>query len=170
MKIILIFLLMSFIPFSYNLYAQGCSDAGICTVNSLKPASHDSLETTKYNHIKFGVSYGKADHSISVINSYLEYNRQLSSDFSIDTKILFTHQNGKENSVSGLSDIFLNLNYTFTENALLMIGSKIPLSNGNDKFNGMSLPMDFQSSLGTFDFIAGIGYRISNILERLSSV
>ena len=44
-----------------------------------------------------------------------------------------------------------------------IIGTKIPLMDGNRIKDNLSLPMDYQSSLGTFDIIAGIGYEIYNI-------
>lgn len=45
---------------TYNSYSQGCSDAGVCTMNSFKPNDEGNLNQTS-NQIKFGISYGNAD-------------------------------------------------------------------------------------------------------------
>lgn len=65
--------------------AQGCSDAGFCTLNSFKPNALDSVPETR-NQIKVGGSFGAADHSISVFGGYLEYNRQIGNNFGLDAK------------------------------------------------------------------------------------
>jgi hypothetical protein len=72
-------------------------------------------------------------------------------------------QTGNNISVSGLSDFYLNANYKVSSKVNLTIGMKFPFNDGNKKRDGLSLPMDYQSSLGTVDFIAGIGLEIKKI-------
>lgn len=143
-------------------YGQGCSDAGFCTINSFKPNNTDSTEVLN-NQFKIGAFYGKADNSISVYGSYLEYNRQLSQKFGLDAKLTTLAQNGNGISVFGLSDIFVNANYKASENVKLTLGVKVPLSNANRTNENLPLPMDYQASLGTFDLILGIGYEIKKL-------
>ncbi|WP_029295416.1 hypothetical protein [Chryseobacterium hispalense] len=145
------------------LHAQGCSDAGFCTVNSLKPHNAADSAHIKKNELKAGFSFGKADNSISVYGQYLEYNRQISSKFGISAKATSIAQTGNGISVFGLSDIYLNSNYRLNRNLTFTLGAKIPLTNGNRADNGNILPMDYQSSLGTFDLIAGVGYQIKKL-------
>lgn len=142
--------------------AQGCSDAGFCTINSFKPNSADSTEVLN-NQFKIGVFYGKADNSISVFGNYLEYNRQLSKKFGLDAKLTTIAQDGNGISAFGLSDIFLNANYKVNEKVKLTLGAKIPLSDASNTRNNLPLPMDYQASLGTFDLIFGIGYEFKKI-------
>ena len=145
-----------------NSYGQGCSDAGFCTINSFKPNGVDSSKL--YNkQFKVGTFFGKADNSISVYGSYLEYNSQLNKKFGIDAKLTSIAQNGNGVSVFGLSDIFVNTNYKVGERVKLTLGAKIPLSKANKTNDNLPLPMDYQSSLGTFDLIFGIGYEIKKI-------
>lgn len=148
---------------AHMLQAQGCSDAGFCTVNSLKPKnSHESLSGYK-NQVKAGISVGKADHSITAYSPYLEYNRNINAQFGISVKATALSQTGNGSSVFGLSDIYLNTNYQTRENLSFTVGTKIPLNNGNAAQNGQTLPMDYQSSLGTLDLILGIGYQIKKL-------
>lgn len=142
---------------------QGCSDAGFCTIHSFKPAADDSIESDKNNIIKFGISNGKADHSISILGSYFEYDRQLSQKFSIDIKLSFMSQNGNSIGSSGLSDLFVSTNYSITKAFKFTFGTKIPLNDGNKSKSGSPLPMGYQSSLGTLDMILGIAWQYENI-------
>lgn len=142
--------------------AQGCSDAGFCTVNSLKPHQNDSVSVYK-NQLKVGLSAGSADHDISVFGQYAEYGRQINSKFGINAKVTSLSQSGNDISTFGLSDIYLSTNYRADKNLTFTLGTKIPLTNGNKTENGQALPMDYQSSLGTFDLILGAGYQIKKL-------
>lgn len=141
---------------------QGCSDAGFCTLNSFKPNTADSVSTIK-NQFKVGFTYGSADYSISIFGNYLEYNRQLNDKFTFDAKITSLAQSGSDISEIGLSDIYLNLNFKIKKGAKISIGTKLPLTDGNKTLNDLSLPMDYQSSLGTFDMILGLGFEIGKL-------
>jgi len=143
-------------------FAQGCSDAGFCTIGSFKPNNSDSLKGMK-NQLKAGTFAGTADHTISVYGVYLEFNRQLNEKFGLDAKLTSISQAGNGVSVYGLSDIFLNARYKTGERLSFTLGSKIPLSNANRTQANLPLPLDYQSSLGTFDLIFGVGYEIKRI-------
>ena len=145
------------------LHAQGCSDAGFCTVNSLKPHSTSDSANVYKNQLKAGFSYGKADHSVSAYSQYVEYNRQINPKIGISVKAASLLQTGNTMSAFGLSDIYLNTNYRLDKSFTFTLGTKIPLTNGNTAKNGNILPMDYQSSLGTLDFIVGIGYQIKKL-------
>jgi len=145
-----------------SVLGQGCSDAGFCTVESFVPHAHDEGPADK-NRFKAGVSAGAADYDISVFGTYLEYSRFFDEKFSLDAKLTTLSQSGNDISTFGLSDIFVNGNYKVGERALFTLGAKIPLSDANKMKDGRSLPMDYQSSLGTFDLVAGFGYTIGRV-------
>lgn len=140
-----------------NSFGQGCSDAGFCTINSFKPITSDSSHLSK-NQIKAGAFYGKADNSISVYGTYLEFNKQLNKDIGLDIKLTTLAQNGSGISTSGLSDIFVNATYKASERLKFTFGAKLPLSESDKAYNGLPLPMDYQASLGTWDLLFGVGY------------
>lgn len=146
----------------YIVDAQGCSDAGFCTINSLKP--NDMLHgNTSTNQFKVGLSLGSADHSVNVFSSYLEYSKQVSSKLNLSGKLTSSAQSGNGISSSGLSDFFLTANYSLSNKTKLVVGTKIPLNNANKKENGVALPMDYQSSLGTVDLILGLGHQFEKL-------
>jgi hypothetical protein len=143
-------------------YAQGCSDAGFCTINSFKPNSKGNKEVLN-NQFKIGAFYGKADNAIAVYGNYVEYNRMVSKKFGFDAKLTTLAQNGNGISTFGLADVFLNANYKASEKLTFTVGAKMPLSNANKSKNNLPLPMDYQASLGTFDVIFGIGYEVNKL-------
>ena len=161
------FIFLTSLNTSYQMQAQGCSDAGFCTLNNFKPAvtattsDSSAAQTTSYfNQIKIGASVGKADMNITAIGFYLEYNRQFNDKLSADVKITGLSQNGQNISTTGISDAYLNLNYRPITNLGFTGGLKLPFTQGNYKINSFSLPMDYQSSLGTFDILFGISYTV----------
>ncbi len=150
------------LPFSLFLYSQGCSDAGFCTVNSFQPAGSDGPEEYN-NQLKIGGSYGLADYDIAVAGFYLEYSRQITKAIGLDAKITTLSQSGNDVAVFDIADLYVNVNYNFTESFRLTLGVKVPQTNGNTmEDDGLPLPMDYQSSLGTLDLIGGLGYAIAN--------
>ena len=156
---LIVFILLTSLSFQAN--GQGCSDAGFCTIDSFKPGEIDNFSSRK-NQIKVGASYGGADHDISVFGTYLEFNNQLNDKFGVSAKITSLGQNSTDVSSFALSDVYLNTTYGLSANTKLTIGAKVPLSNGNIVQDNLSLPMDFQASLGTFDLILGLGHEIKN--------
>ena len=142
-----------------NVKAQGCSDAGFCTMNSFKPQD-EVIDRTENNQLKFGVSYGAADNNISALANYIEYHRAISKRFSFDLKLTTLAQVGNSISVFGLSDVFLNGNLGLTDAWTVTAGIKVPLTDGNKMLDNKPLPMDYQSSLGTYDLLFGTAYQI----------
>jgi hypothetical protein len=137
--------------------AQGCSDAGLCTIDALKPEAENFAEQPK-NKLNVGLSVGAADYNISAYGGYIGYKRFFGQRLSIDAKLTFLAQNGNEISVGGPGDVFANINYQLSQAFIITAGAKIPLNKADRELDGLPLPMDYQSSLGTFDFLAGIRY------------
>lgn len=154
------FLICIFHMTSIVAHGQGCSDAGFCTINSFSPSAEDTTRLYK-NQVKVGMTYGAADHSITAIGNYLEFQRNFTNRFGMDIKITSLAQNGNNISAFGLSDIYLNGNFQVCENMGITAGVKFPLHAADKTKDGLPLPMDYQSSLGTIDLIAGVAYKIN---------
>jgi hypothetical protein len=143
-----------------DLRSQGCSDAGFCSIHSLKPA--DESDSKFKNNFSIGISYGRGDNKINVVNPFIEYTREVSSLFSISGKVVFTSVSGDIANLSGLSDGFINAVYKMNQAAAFTLGVKIPFTNGNTMSDNSPLPMAYQVSLGTLDIIAGVNHNHKN--------
>lgn len=141
--------------FSGLAYGQGCSDAGFCTMGDLKPNETQAFSNT----LKFGMNYGAADNDVSVLGSYIEYQRALSEKWNASAKLTYFSQSDDNFSSSSLADLYLSTNYTIKPKTKATLGLKVPFTNGNLKENGVALPMDFQPSLGTYDLILGVSHQ-----------
>ncbi|MCU0321038.1 MAG: hypothetical protein MUE72_01405 [Chitinophagaceae bacterium] len=139
-------------------HAQGCSDAGFCTLPGLKPKA----DTTTYAYmVKVGSNIGGADNNISVWGTYAELSARLREKAQVHAKVSTLAQSGNGISVNGFSDIYLNVSYQASPTLSFLLGSKLPLTNGNRRRNNLPLPIDYQASLGTWDAIAGVSYNLS---------
>jgi hypothetical protein len=147
---------------TFDSNGQGCSDAGFCTINALKPNSTAQAAAT-YNQVKAGAFFGNGDQAVSAYGLYVEYNKQVNRRFGFDARLTTLAQSGNGIAVMGLSDFFATANYNITDNVKLTLGTKIPLSAANKRYNNLPLPMDYQSSLGTWDAIVGIGFAIKKV-------
>lgn len=156
------FLSVLFIVFAFpkSLKAQGCSDAGFCTIGPLKPDAR-TLSSDKKNgqRITFLTPFGQGDDDVFVAAPGLQYDYFTTTGWNLQGKITANYADGSLGTALGAGDIYLSASranalknsWTFTYTA----GLKIPLNQANASENGMPLPMQYQSSLGTLDVIAG---------------
>lgn len=147
-----------FILITGEVSAQGCSDAGFCSIGNL--AQQQTTDTKKQ---KFTLQFpaGIGDEEVFVFTPAIQYDNQLNKKWAIQAKLTANYADGDLGSATGLGDVYLSGTYLFPNkkndwNLSATIGSKLPLSQANLKTNGRSLPMQYQSSLGTIDLITGI--------------
>lgn len=141
-----------------QLKAQGCSDAGICTIEGIKPIAEQGGDAAASNTFKVAAYFGKADHSITTWGNYLEFHHRLADKFGLSAKLTTLAQNGNEISVLGISDLFVAGDISLSQHFKFTLGLKIPLSDGNKQEESLPLPMDYQASLGTTDLLLGLGF------------
>jgi hypothetical protein len=143
--------------------AQGCSDAGVCTIHSIKnnAEAHESKEGKK-NDLSIGFGYGKGERSTNNYNGYLEYTRSLSKKTFVTGKLGYSIISGELANTNGLSDLFLSVNHAFdTKNKWkksFVVGLKIPFDGAEIVENGIHLPMPYQTSLGTTDLVLAVNF------------
>ena len=158
----IVFFLFIGLSLRLTLFSQGCSDAGFCSLGVLK---NNTTATGKKYSIAIGASYGAGEQNTSSFNPYLEYAVKVGNHLSYQVKITSVYANGFLGSSFNLGDVFGFVNYTAKPKSInrlsFLIGIKIPLSYANDKNkDGKPLPLDYQSSIGTFDLIEGVNYII----------
>jgi hypothetical protein len=155
-----LFLLLITMAFVNTIDAQGCSDAGFC---SLKYTASGSNK----NSIAVGNVTGVTDGQTFVNGSYISYARQLSKRILWDTKFTANYASGQLANNFNAGDVFTNIsiaawqNKTKQKSFTALAGVKIPLTAANDKAGGKPLPMAYQASLGTYDLLLGGSLRIN---------
>lgn len=158
-KIIVLLIVFLGVIAGTKVSAQGCSDAGFCTVGNLKPQEENSTVFVKRQKISLVLANGVGDENVYVFTPGIQYDNQLSKRWAIQTKITGNYASGNLGNATGLGDIYLSATYSLAKKnnwaTSFILGTKLPLNNGNIKAKNKALPMQYQSSLGTADFIGG---------------
>ncbi|NDI99700.1 hypothetical protein GWA97_11485 [Flavobacterium sp. LaA7.5] len=154
MKLYLYSILIGVLPVM-ALHAQGCSDAGICSIG----AHYDEMDTTK-NRIEVSTVFGAGEADVKYISPYVAYTRTFNAKWAGSVKITSSYATGSFGERASVGDAFLTTNYKPQTEKVLQFsytaGAKIPFNRANLKINDHPLPLDYQTSLGTFDFLGSI--------------
>ena len=146
-----------------QLNGQGCSDAGVCTLHSIKnnAEGHESRDGQK-NDVSVGFAYGIGERSTNNYTGYLEYTRTITNRTSVTGKLGYSFVNGELANTNGLTDLFLSVNHSIDVNKKwqksFVVGLKLPFDGADIIENGIHLPMPYQTSLGTTDLVLAINY------------
>lgn len=143
--------------------AQGCSDAGVCTIHSLKKNTDNYIkEDKKINEIMIGFAFGKGERSVSYYTPYIEYTRSITDKTSVTGKVVFSAISGELANTSGFGDLFLSVNHAIDVKRKwqksFVVGLKIPFDEADIVKKGIHLPMPYQTSLGTTDLVLGLNF------------
>jgi hypothetical protein len=140
-------------------YSQGCSDAGFCTIGSIKPHESDSIQV-KRQKLSLLLGNGVGDENVYVFTPGIQYDNNLSQHWAVQARLTANYANGNLGKAVGLGDVFLTGIYSPANNSIwnlsFLFGTKLPLNSGDIRTENKPLPMQYQSSLGTIDVIAGI--------------
>lgn len=154
-----ILLSLAILSIAAELGAQGCSDAGVCTIHSIKNNTIGDGQEEKANTLVAGFSFGKGEDNVSYYTPYLEYTRAFSSGTAVTAKINYNISDGRLARSAGVGDIFITASQAFDKKKALkksfILGFKIPLDDAALREGNINLPMPYQPSLGTYDLITG---------------
>jgi hypothetical protein len=154
-------LFLGAISFAHSGNSQGCSDAGFCTMGAMKPDQpYNKKLEFKLRTMELSFYRGTTNLTPIVYVTTVDLNFSLNRRTTFQVKLPFQFVDGKLASTSSLGDISL----CFTRNLFssdrfdvnLSIGGKIPTNSSNKNTQGRPLPMYYQTSLGTYDAIAGL--------------
>jgi hypothetical protein len=153
------------------MYAQGCSDAGFCTMGALRPNQPSSTEANlRLKSIELSYYVGQVNPKDYVTSFTIDANIGIGKRSALQMKLPYIVMYGALANTQGLSDITLSFSrallQTQKNNTLaLTVGAKIP-TNRSDKrsIDNRPLPMYYQTSLGTYDGAIGISYSTSKWL------
>ncbi len=135
--------------------AQGCSDAGICSINGCA----DENKTQAWNAWG-GQTAELGENKVIYFHTSVGVSVKVSPSSQFSFSVPFRNILYKSEMFHGLGDGTLAYSIKISERISLTSGLKIPFSQSDKKDkNANPLPMAFQSGLGTFDGILSIGYK-----------
>ena len=154
-----VFLISAIILISNFAFAQGCSDAGICSIGH----GFQSTDKDVKNSIEIATIFGAGESDVKYFSPYISYTRQINDKIELSTKVTFSTASGSFGTRGAFGDAFLIGKYSFAAKNntqwSTLLGWKLPFTSSNLKINGYSLPLDYQSSLGTFDLFLGTNFK-----------
>lgn len=154
---IIAIIILILLPFK-TINAQGCSDAGFCSMGILKPLSSNSPGFKKQTLSLFFTD-GIGDEGTNVFTPAIQYDYRFNEKWEVQTKLTANSVSGNLGDAAGIGDVYLSASYTTPSKSKWLnsftLGTKFFLNNSNILYNNKPLPMVYQSSLGTIDVLAG---------------
>jgi hypothetical protein len=146
---------------SAQAFSQGCSDAGFCTMGAMKPdQAYNKKIQFRLRSMEVSFYRGTTTLTPIVYVATADMNFSLGKKYTFQLKVPFQFVEGRLAKTSSLSDLSLcvtrNIYSSDRFDLNLSVGGKIPTNNSDLSSDGNALPMYYQTSLGSYDFIAGI--------------
>jgi hypothetical protein len=144
--------------------AQGCSDAGFCSIGALRQQhSRDTIKTKQ--QLGFSTATGLGDENVLVITPALQYDYFSKSGYQLQARVTANYANGNLGNTFKPGDVYLSATRHFKTRTVrwaFTLGTKLPFNQADAKAGNRPLPMQYQSSLGTVDVIGGIHAEIQS--------
>lgn len=157
-RLFLIFSIIIFINNQTQLRAQGCSDAGVCTAGIMTGETSNSSANNKF-YLEPGIHLAGGDDGTQIISAMLEAAYAISPRSLLQVKIPYHIISGNLGKTSGIGDITVTFSYhqkTETQHQFgYFAGFRLATGKTNLQDDGLSLPMVYQTGLGTTDLLLG---------------
>jgi hypothetical protein len=158
MKRLVIIMLLA-MPVS-KVWAQGCSDAGFCTIGAMQSSQANAADKDNHNSIALSYGFGGGDVDAFIMTPQLEVTKAVGKKGSLEARLPFYTASGSIGNSSGIGDLIVNYTHSLGSSSLLSfkgtIGARVGLGNANAVDKGLPLPMPYQSNLGSTDLILGV--------------
>lgn len=166
-----IILSILFLAIFGHIYGQGCSDSGFCSMGAIRP-NQTFVRNTGFKLRSFEVNYhyGRTKFADNIWAATLEGNFSIGTKTMLQFRLPYLRISGALGSLQGIGDISLSVSQSVRisekQRIALMIGTRLPSNDGNriSPDHNIPLPTYYQTSLGTFDAIAGISWMDKNWL------
>ncbi|MFM7429042.1 MAG: hypothetical protein ACKO1F_03990 [Flammeovirgaceae bacterium] len=142
-------------------FGQGCSDAGFCTMGAMKPDQpYNKKVQLRLRTMELSFYRGTTTLTPVIYVATADFNFSLNQKNTVQLKVPYQFVSGRLANTGSVGDISL----CFTRNIFssdkfdlnLSVGGKIPTNQSDKSVDGRPLPMYYQTSLGTYDFITGL--------------
>lgn len=143
--------------------AQGCSDAGVCSATQHVNNNGDKPNLHVFSYTQ---SFGLGDRNAAIIGGNFNYRLQANKFIAFGLSLPYSIVIGNLGSTFGFGDIILNTDIVVfskeKDQLSLFLAGKIATGNANKKLDGQALPMVYQQSSGTNDFITSLNWSRSD--------
>ncbi len=169
MKNVYLLILLLLLIATGKVKAQGCSDAGFCTMGAMKPGQGFNKKINiKLRSIELSYYRGKSTLTPIIHVTNIDAAISITDNLGIQVKIPYQRVTGNFDETAGLGDISVSITQRIFSSEKhdinATIGGKIPSNNSDLESSGKNrplseglvLPMYYQTSLGSYDLIAGI--------------
>lgn len=165
----LIIVMILFVTEFTHVRAQGCSDAGFCTMGAMKPDQPFNKKINlRLRSMEIGIYRGTTTLTPIIYSVTADLNFSINAKTTFQLKLPYQVVHGRLANTSGLGDVSLCM----TRNVVsghgfdinVSLGAKIATNNSDKSVDNYPLPMYYQTSLGTYDAIAGISFISRNWL------
>ena len=162
MRKVISFSLLFFFFLSVN--GQGCSDAGFCTMGAMRPNQFFKKKINfRLRSIELSQYYANTKFNDNIYSTTIDLNVGLTPKTSFQVKLPYTVVVGKLDKNKGFGDFSFSFTRALIQNEKYQLnatlGAKVPTNNSNQKDDeGHSFTMYFQTSLGTYDAVAGLSF------------
>jgi len=159
----LIFLSLIFFIFSEKSFAQGCSDAGFCTMGAMRP-NQEFGKTLSFFPNSFQATWSVEQPIPEMLVNSIETELiwAVSPKSYLQFKLPYVFIQGNLGSVSGVGDISLSytrvIKLSLQNSVGFTIGTKIPTGSTNLQVENRPLHMFYQTGLGTYDLVLGASW------------
>lgn len=153
---------------SLKSFSQGCSDAGVCTMGSLRsdalPAKglRDSTARELKHSLVITPAISFGEQNTVNFTPTIDATFQLHKRFHANVKTGFNLTTGDLGVAYGASDLFVNGIVYFIKsdsmNFSFIAGGKFAVDKPDFKIDNEVLPLSYQSSVGTQDILFGLAF------------
>lgn len=156
--IVLLSVFALFFSLKINGYSQ-CSDAGVCSIGSHKHTEEEETHTNSSISLGDRIGYSGKDDGVTYNSIVASGNFALSENITASFNLPFNMQSGPAGDFSGIGDLIIGFNYnkSLNKNSSLdfQLGGKFATGDAN---LGDTLPLIYQSGMGTNDLLLGVTY------------
>ncbi len=158
-KMIFLTFLILILPGIRPASGQGCSDAGICSAAGIGVMAHPLDSPTR---LALTETFGLGEKNTLHFRTEFRMDWNIWTGIAVQFKLPYEIISGNLASTQGPGDVSAMLSlsiYEAQKTALILnIGGIIPTGDSDKSKEGLSLPMAYQTSQGTFDLLAGFTF------------
>ena len=163
-------ILLGVLLLSSSSFGQGCSDAGFCTMGSMRPdQAYSKKVDLKLRAMELNLYQGQSIHTPVIYVATIDATIGINEINYLQVKLPYQYAEGELGSARGMGDISLSFTHVLrTTNRYTLsgtLGGKIPMGDGAEEVNnsftgGVDQPihMYYQPSLGTYDIVGGLSW------------